>query len=227
MELPAQELSRIEQGRELFVASGCGNCHDPNNQRAPFTDGLDHGAGGAWTQRFVDTYTNDPRIIDAIGAFPQVMLDALSASTGDAEINVHVDPIDYFSPFCFDVDNCLTFEDPLVVRGIEPAESQRLDLIVRINLADPDRGFIPGNVRGQPKVNTPSLRGIWWHSNFLHHGLANTIGQSILPPGHSGLPAGAAGFAINALGQTDVHGATSTMTPEQVQALVLYVQTIE
>jgi hypothetical protein len=157
---------------------------------------------------------------------PQVMQEAISSSIPDTEINIHLDPIDYFAPFCFDSQSCLSFEDPLVVRGTA-AEDLRLDLIQRINLDDPERGFVPGNVRGQPTTNTPSLRGVWWQPNILHHGHARSIAEAILPPGHSALKPGELGYAVDALNNRDVHGMTSTLTPAQVEELILYVESID
>ena len=226
-ELDAVTAGKIQQGEQLFTTAGCANCHNPNNIRAPFADGLNHGAGAEWAQRFVDIYFADPRIVNEIGGIPQQMLEALRGSSESKEINVHLAPIDFFVPFCFDAEKCLQFDDPLVVRGVEPSESDRLDLLVKLNLADPDRGFIPGNLPGQPSANTPSLRGTWWKANLLHHGHGNTIAEAILPPGHSALRPGEDGFAVDALGATDVHGTTSGLTPEQVEALILYVSSIE
>jgi hypothetical protein len=80
---------------------------------------------------------------------------------------------------------------------------------------------------GNPTTNTPSLRGTWWKANLLHHGLGHTVAEAILPPGHSALRTGESGWAMDALGEIDVHGATSTLTQEQVDALVLYVSSIE
>lgn len=225
-ELDSATAGKIQQGQQLFVNAGCANCHDPNNARAPFADGREHGSGAAWRQQFVDTYASDARLA-SIGGIPQQMLEAISGAVADAEINVHLDPIDYFVPFCFDGQNCLMFEDPLVARGNVELETRRLDLIARINLADPDRGFVPGNVRGQPSVNTPSLRGVWWQANLLRHGHARTVAESVLGPGHAALRPGEKGFAIDALGRTDVHGQTSNLTPDEVEALLLYVATIE
>jgi hypothetical protein len=82
-------------------------------------------------------------------------------------------------------------------------------------------------VFGQPRINTPSLRGIWWQPNILHHGLANTIPEAILAPGHPALREGEGGFAINALGDIDVHGVTSALSAADVEALVLFVESIE
>jgi DNA-binding beta-propeller fold protein YncE len=226
-ELDAASTAKITQGQQLFVSAGCATCHDPNNPRHPFSDGLNHGAGSDWAQRFVDVYFGDPRLASALGGVPQQMLEALRGSVPDREINVHLAPIDWFTPFCFDAERCLAFEDPLVVRGVEPAESDRLDLLIRINLGDPDRGFIPGNLPGQPTANTASLRGTWWKTNLLHHGHAYTIAEAILGPGHRALRTGEKGLAVDALGQIDVHGATSNLSPEQVEALILYVTAIE
>jgi DNA-binding beta-propeller fold protein YncE len=226
-ELDSETTALIRQGQELFASAGCANCHDPANQRAPFTDNLNHGSGSAWVNTFVNTYFNDPRITEVIGGIPQAMLDATTASPVDKEINVHLDPVDFFVPFCFNATNCLFFEDPLAVRGNQAAESARLDLLVRINLADPERGFVPGNVRGQPTSNTRSLRGLWTQTNLLHNGYAQSVAEAILPPGHSALRAGELGYAVTAGGEIDVHGSTSALTPEQVNALILYTSSIE
>jgi hypothetical protein len=226
-ELPVAEAAKIERGEQLFATAGCATCHDPNNTRHPYADGLEHGSGTAWTTQFVDTYSADPRIIESIGAIPQVMLEAISGSTVDREINIHLDPIDYFAPFCFDVTSCLVFEDPLAVRGNLAAETERLDVLVRINLANADRGFIPGNLRGQPKTNTPSLRGNWFQSNFLRHGHAHTLKEAVLAPGHPLLVDGERGFAVNALGAFDVHGATSKLSADDFDALYAFVLSIE
>jgi len=228
-QLDPQVKAQIDQGKQLFQASaaGCANCHDPTSTRHPFTDGLDHGSGCDWTTRFISTYMNDPRVTGAIGTFSQTLLDAIAASRPDHEVNIYMDPLDYFTPFCFDVGNCLEFDDPLAVRGNQTEESRRLDLLVRVNLEDPDREFIPGNVRGQPIINTPSLRGVWTQANLLHHGLGHTIAEAVLGPGHPALQAGENGFAVDALGGFDVHGSTRNLSADQVRALIRYVESIE
>lgn len=226
-QLDSDSASKITKGKALFASAGCANCHDPNNQRHPFTDGLNHGSGADWVASFVDTYATDPRITSAIGQLPQNMVQSIAPSTAGKEINIHLDPIDYFEPFCFDLNKCLVFEDPLAVRGNNAAESERLDALIKINLANADRGFIPGNVRGQPQSNTPSLRGIWFQSNYLRHGLAHSLREAILAPGHPALSEGEKGFAVDALGNFDVHGATRSLSTADVDALWLYVQTIE
>ena len=226
-QLAPSVIREIEEGAGLFRTAGCAQCHDPDNTRHPYTDGRNHGSGADWTQRFVDTYQRDPRVLDVIGAFPQRTLDGIVASFPDREVNVYLDAIESFTPFCFDVTNCLAFEDPLAVRGNRAEESRRLDLIVRVNLADPERQFIPGNVRGAPQINTPSLRGVWTQANLLRHGLARTIREAILGPGHVALEPGESGFAIDALGELDVHGVTSGMSPAEVASLVRFVESIE
>jgi cytochrome c peroxidase len=226
-ELDGATAAKITQGRTLFTSAGCANCHDPDNARHPYTDGRNHGSGSTWASDFVDIYATDQRVINAIGALPQVLLEAIAPATADREINVHLDPIDFFAPFCFNLEACLVFEDPLAVRGNAAAETARLDALIQINLANADRGFIPGNVRGQPQSNTPSLRGVWFHSNFLRHGHANSLKEAVLAPGHPLLGPGESGFAVDALGQTDVHGATSKMSAAEFDALNLFVQSIE
>jgi cytochrome c peroxidase len=220
-ELDSDTMGQIQQGQELFAVAGCSGCHDPGNARAPFTDGLQHGRGADWPQRFVARYQDDARV-----TLPGEMIDALGPSVADSEINVHLD-IDYFRPFCFTSEDCLVFDDPLAAVGNNAEETRRLDRLSRINLDDPERGFVPGNVTGQVQVNTPSLRGVWWLSNLLHHGLANTVAEAILAPGHPALREGEDGFALNALGEVDVHGKTSQFSPEQVEALILYVESIQ
>jgi DNA-binding beta-propeller fold protein YncE len=227
-ELDSRTAAELERGEVLFRTTGCVSCHQPDHPRQPYADGLEHGAGSAWRTRFVETYLDDPRLLAIVaGGIPQVMLDAISASAPDAEINVHLDPIDYFIPFCFDLTGCLVFDDPLVARGNQRLESERLAVLAQINLGNAERGFVPGNVRGQPAVNTPSLRGVWWQGNLLHHGLARSFAEAILPPGHPALRAGEVGYAMNRFGAIDVHGATSELSAADVAALSLFVQSIE
>jgi hypothetical protein len=226
-QLDTGTIAKIDQGRALFQSAGCAQCHDPNNSRHPYADGLEHGSGAGYISQFVDLYQNDPRVTGVLGALPQVMLEAISGSQSDREINIHLDPIDYFIPACFDVTKCLVFEDPISVRGNNALESERLDAIIKINLANADRGFIPGNLRGQPQVNTPSLRGIWFQPNFLRTGLAHTLKEAVLAPGHPLLGETERGYAVDALGNIDVHGKTSTLSAADYDALYLFVQSIE
>ena len=109
----------------------------------------------------------------------------------------------------------------------EAEETRRLNQLIKENLLDPDRQFIPGTVRGAPQINTPSLRGVWTQANLLRHGLAHTLREAILGPGHAALEEGESGFAVDALGNFDVHGATRNLAPGEVEALVRYVESIE
>ncbi len=225
--LGEEARSEIERGQALFRSSGCAGCHDPGNARSPFSDGLNHGSGADWTERFVRTYFSDPRIIDSIGTFSETLLSASRPATPDGEVNVYVDPLDFFTPLCFDATDCLSFEDPLAVRGNEAEETRRLNLLIDVNLANEDRGFIPGNVRGAIQVNTPSLRGVWSQGNLLHHGLARTIKEAVLGPGHPHLGPTETGWAVDARGRFDVHGKTSALGDSEIRALVRYVESIE
>lgn len=220
--------AQIADGKAQFQSAGCNTCHDPTNTRHPFADGVNHGSQADWISRFINTYQNDSRLLALLPAgIPQTFLQANAPAVNDHEINVHQDPNDYFIPFCFDVGNCQEFDDPLVVRGNQAEETRRLELLVTVNLADPDRQFIPGNVRGAAQVNTPSLRGVWTQANLLHHGLGHTVSEAILGPGHAALQPSEFGWAIDVRGNLDVHGTTKAMTADQVSALVRYVENIE
>jgi DNA-binding beta-propeller fold protein YncE/cytochrome c551/c552 len=227
-ELDSASAAKITQGKALFQQAGCANCHDPLSSRHPYTDGANHGAGSTWTNAFVDTYKADQRLLNIIATgIPQVLLEAIPPGTGDREINIHLAPIDFFIPFCFDLDSCLVFDDPLAVRGNNAAETQRLDALVQVNLNNADRGFIPGNVVGQPQTNTPSLRGMWFQTNFLRTGNAHSLKETTLAPGHPLLGSNETGYAVDSLGNKDVHGSTSKMSAAEFEALSLFVQSIE
>jgi DNA-binding beta-propeller fold protein YncE/cytochrome c peroxidase len=230
-ELASTDSAKIDRGAQVFISAGCGACHDPNFSRAPFTDGKLHGQGSDWSSRFISRYGNGNN--DVVkqflpgGVFPQKFLDSVTSSVNDTAINIQADPLDYFIPFCFDTTNCLEFDDPLAVIGNTTEENRRLALILQINLADPERQFMPGNTRGNPAMNTPSLRGLWTQANLLHHGYAHRITEAILPPGHAALKPGELGYAVSNAGTFDNHGATSTMSVDDVDALVAYVLSIE
>jgi hypothetical protein len=140
-------------------------------------------------------------------------------------VNLHT-PLDDFIPLCFTASSCLDFQDPLAVKADRGEETRRLELLVRINLADPQRQVVPGNLSGQARVNTPSLRGVWTQANLLHHGLARTVAEAILAPGHPALGAREHGLAVDSVG-FDPHGATSKLRKEEVDAIVRYVESIE
>jgi cytochrome c peroxidase len=227
-ELAQADLDQLAQGEALFGSAGCVGCHTPDNPRHPFSNGGNQGRGSDWAFRFAERYTSDPRLLAALpGGLPQIFLDGVRTQSPSPEINVHLDPVDFFTPFCFTGESCFAFEDPLET-GIDAAEeTRRLELLVRFQLADPQRGFVPGNVRGQPSANVPSLRGVWSEVNLLHHGLARSIREAVLAPGHPALLEGERGFAIDRAGELDRHGFTSALTPAEVEALVRFVRSIE
>jgi DNA-binding beta-propeller fold protein YncE/cytochrome c553 len=235
--LDSASAAKVAAGKTVFTNAGCGGCHDPNNQRHPFTDGQNHGQGTQWTSQFIQQYGADPRLLAIIpGGIPSGMTIANATSlpsTPGPEINVHVDPIDYFEPFCFTIDHCLQFLDPLAVRSANSvndpnsAETLRLQALVLINLANADRGFIPGNIPDHPLANTPSLRGIWYQTNYLRHGLAHSFREAVLAPGHPALKAGENGFAVDRTGKFDVHGATSKLTADDMDNLAQYLFSID
>jgi cytochrome c peroxidase len=221
-------MSDIQKGQQLFSSAGCAGCHNPNDPLHPFTDNLNHGSGVTWIQQFISTYQNDARVTSVLPTgFPQTMLDAVPAVlNNDHEVNLWT-PLDYFKFACFDLVNCLEFDDPLAVRGDVTEETRRLNLLLQVNILNPDRQFIPGDVVGQAAVNTPSLRGVWSQANLLHHGLGHSVREAILAPGHPALQPGETGFAVDQFQQIDVHGATSKLSTADVNALVRYVESIQ
>jgi len=152
------------------------------------------------------------------------------------------DNIDGFAPFAFNSDDVLKFENPIgLAAGDE--ETKRVDLINLINLDDGQRGWIPGNLIGEYRSNTPSLLGAWYSPSYLHHALARSIREAILGPGHPCLKQGLflngshpdllqqdaeqeVGWAANDSGSLEAHGKTQGLTCDEVDALVAFVQTL-
>ncbi|WP_233104132.1 YncE family protein [Haliangium ochraceum] len=227
--LRPEEVNALNAGKNVFEnVAECDVCH-PANSVTPFADGRDHGAGGDFVDRFIREYDQDDRLLDLVaGGIPEQMTFTNKQSSSQ-EINYHYDPLDFFSPFCFtDDDNgCLEFNNPLSAGANSDEEDERLARIVLINLADPDRGFIPGQPNGEVRVNTPSLRGVWLQHNLLRHGLAFSFREAVLGPGHNLLRDGEKGWAIDRFNQFDVHGKTSGLDEAQMRALELYLQSIE
>jgi cytochrome c peroxidase len=225
--LPSADRDALVEGRALFDTAGCSGCHLPNDARHPFTNGENRGRGADWAARFAERYAADPRLASALpGGLPPVFTEAIRTRFASPEINVHVDPIDFFAPFCFDRASCLAFEDPLSA-GDAAEETRRLDLLLRFHLADPLRGFVPGNLRGNPAANVPSLRGVWTQTRLLHHGLARSLREAILAPGHPALLPGERGYAVDSAGRFDRHGFTSALGAEEIARLERYVRSIE
>jgi len=236
-QLGTAAAAKIDQGAQVFANALCTTCHDPGNFRNNFIDGLNHGAGRSWVSDFIFTYQADPRVLDlledALGerSITEQLIESnnrIGNLMADREPNVHL-PTDFFRPFCPDAvnDNCFRFDDPLAVRGNFDAETERLEFLTQINLADIERGFVPGNVTGQASVNTPTLRGIWWQTNYMRHGLARSLGEALLAPGHPALREGETGYAVDRSGQFDVHGITSTINAADLEALGYYLDTLD
>nr|MBX2812896.1 hypothetical protein [Myxococcales bacterium] len=222
-QLSTAQETRLDQGEQLFASSGCGFCHNPNDQ---FIDRRNHGPGNDWLERFEQEFRNDPSIL-AIGGFQQPFLQSLANNVPDQTVNVHIDPIESFTPICPVVDSCLRFFDPIQANGAE--RQRRLDLQIAVNLGDDERQFLPSNPPGLPSVNTPTLRGTWSRGpGLMHHTHAKNVAQAILPPGHSYLKPGEVGYnATTTNGVYDVHGATSRLNDDQARALIEYVNSIE
>ncbi|ACY14459.1 hypothetical protein [Haliangium ochraceum] len=227
--LSQSSINKLNEGKNVFEnVAECDVCH-PANSVTPFADGRDHGAGGDFVDRFIREYDQDDRLLDLVaGGIPEQMV-FTNKQSSTQEINYHYDPLDFFSPFCFtDDDNgCLEFNNPLSAGPGSDEEDERLARIVLINLADPDRGFIPGQPNGEVRVNTPSLRGVWLQHNLLRHGLAFSFREAVLGPGHNLLREGEKGWAIDRFNQVDVHGKTQGLSEAQMEALELYLQSIE
>ena len=224
--LSEADTAELELGRDIFNnVANCSRCHNPDDN---FMDRRNHGSGADYIERFIARYQNDERIINSIGTFAAPMTQGLTGSTPDREINVHIEPIESFTPFCPVLESCLTFEDPLAAQNNFEEETRRLDLHIAVNLGDPERQFIPSNPPGEPSVNTPSLRGVWTRGpGLLHHTHAKNVAQAILPPGHEALQEGEVGYNIDRFGTLNVHGETENLTVEQAAALVKYVNSIE
>jgi hypothetical protein len=99
--------------------------------------------------------------------------------------------------------------------------------------ADVDRvneGFIATfpatrQTEGGLRFRAASVRGIWDRARFLHHGRARTLREALATPGHPGLEPHEQGF--NELdGQPNTHGGTSHLTPDELDALVAFLETL-
>jgi cytochrome c peroxidase len=264
-QLASSDWQSVKNGEALFQSAGCVACHNPTNVDQlgykTYVDNQDHGPGADWLSRFVKQYgqtSNDQRfnngqnvavftvpgsnpafVINGLADIPSVTTDVLQFgfTVEPTTINTIYNKIDFFIPFCFDTQNCLEFDDPLlVVSGDNPQnanfqeENRRLALIIQFNLGNTDRQWNPGYLVGgnsEISANTASLRGVWSQANYLHHGYARSIREAILAPGHPALLPGELGYAQDVSGKNDVHGTTSTLSKQQVQDLINFVQTIQ
>jgi hypothetical protein len=76
------------------------------------------------------------------------------------------------------------------------------------------------------RFGVPSLRGIWDRAPmFLHDGRARSLREVLCTPGHPALEQDETGFNERD-GVPDTHGATSHLTPTQVDDLVSYMLTL-
>jgi DNA-binding beta-propeller fold protein YncE len=226
--LSSVDVDKLLKGEELFRnQAGCASCHDPAAQGHPFTDNRNAGSGSAWASEFVAEYALDATFLDILpGGIPAPLAIAAEVPFQPSDPTVFQPVLDGLVPACFSPALCLRLDDPLAVRDSDPAEeARRLRRLATFYLSGP--GFLPGAVVGQPVVNTPSLRGLWLQRSFLHHGLARSILEVILAPGHSGLRSGERGYAVSADGTFDVHGSTSDLSSDELDALWFYLLTIE
>ncbi len=76
------------------------------------------------------------------------------------------------------------------------------------------------------EFGVPTLRGIWAHAAlFLHDGRARSLREVLLTPGHPGLRPGERGFNETD-GVPDTHGATSHLSPAQIDDLVAFLESL-
>ena len=225
--LSASVVQKLQEGERIFNdVARCNRCHIPSNS---FADGLNHGRGADWLDDFVEQYEVDQRVTSQLpnGVFSDNFGQALNKDNSiSREVNYHLEPVDSFASYCPVVTSCLIFEDPLGARSNVDEETRRLDIQL-LNLIDPERSFIPGYPPDLPSVNTASLRGVWTSVSLLRHAQATSIREVILPPGHTALLPGETGYNVDYEGTMNVHGLTRNLTSQQVEALVLYVSSIE
>lgn len=75
------------------------------------------------------------------------------------------------------------------------------------------------------RVGVSTVRGAWDRARFLHHGRARSVREVLSTPGHPVLDEGERGFNER-FGQPDTHGGTSALSPEELDALVRFVETL-
>lgn len=79
---------------------------------------------------------------------------------------------------------------------------------------------------GRLHIGVPQLRGIWDRATrFLHDGRAPSLLEAIAPPGHPALADGQVGFN-ESYGMPDTHGATSHLSPDQLEDLVAFMRSL-
>jgi len=76
------------------------------------------------------------------------------------------------------------------------------------------------------RFGVPQLRGIWDRARrFFHDGRARSLREALATPGHPALRPGETGFN-ETNGVFDTHGATSTLSAEQLEDLIAFLETL-
>ncbi len=108
-----------------------------------------------------------------------------------------------------------------VVSPLRAPDGRNLDLIL-----DGFRGTFPEASQDAVAVEfgVTTLRGAWAHARrFLHDGRARSLREVVLTPGHPALRDGERGFNETD-GAPDTHGATSHLSPAQIDDLVAFLE---
>jgi hypothetical protein len=103
-------------------------------------------------------------------------------------------------------------------------EMETCDEVCGVEACDADAA-ICDDVRNV-KFGAPSLRGLWDRApSMLHHGRARGLREVLCTPGHPALLPGEVGFNERD-GVPDTHGATSHLTPAEIDDLIQYLVTL-
>ena len=75
-------------------------------------------------------------------------------------------------------------------------------------------------------LGIPQLRGIWDRApRFFHDGRARSLREALATPGHPALAPGETGFNER-WGQPDTHGGTSQLSPDELDDLLRFVESL-
>jgi len=108
-----------------------------------------------------------------------------------------------------------------VISPQRSADGRNLDLV-----NDGFRRTFPDTTQGARTIEfgVTTVRGIWAHARrFLHDGRARSLREVLLPPGHTALREGERGYNETD-GAPDTHGATSQLSPSQIDDLVAFLE---
>lgn len=108
-----------------------------------------------------------------------------------------------------------------VVSPLRAPDGRNLDLVsVGFQRTFPDTSQTTRDI----EFGVPTLRGIWAHARrFLHDGRARSLREVVLTPGHPARAPGEHGFN-EVDGAPDTHGATSHLSPAQIDDLVAFME---